>query len=96
MIPEFTDKQLMQILNNVIVTSDGFKLFQYLLEQLQAFDRGVNLDNERLDFKNRIIREQGLKLLDMLFEANMKKAMEIIKERNKQENDNNRRNNNDE
>ena len=81
---DFTDKEIEIIFNNVIVTEDGYKLFKYLLEELGAFERGINFQDKEKDYYNRVKREQGLKIFDILVKANLKKLMQIINERNEE------------
>lgn len=69
------------ILNNVLVSEDGFKLLKILLLQLGAFERGLNRSaNDKEIFMTLGKREKGLWLLDNILNANPEKYMELIKE----------------
>lgn len=75
------DKELRRIVNNVAVNPDGYKFLKVLLEKLGAFERGINYQDERMDFANRVKREQGLWLTDLMLKSNPEKYIKILNER---------------
>lgn len=78
----FTDKEMLQIVNNVAVDEDGYKFLQILLDKLGAFERGINFDNDRKEFYSKVKREQGLWLHDLIGRSNIDVLKKIIEERN--------------
>lgn len=75
------DKYELQILNNVLVNPDGFKLILILLKQFGAFERELDTDKDaKTVFKILGKRSCGSWLLDECFEANRTKYVELLNE----------------
>lgn len=73
------NKDELQTLSNVLVDNDGFKLMFILLKQFGAFERGVNRNaTDKEIFMTLGKREQGLWLLDNIFQANRNKYLELL------------------
>lgn len=75
------DKELKELVHNVLIDKDGYEFIKVLLEELGAFERGVNLQSRDNDLFNRGKREKGLWLLDLVQKSNFDKYVEIMKER---------------
>ena len=75
------NKEELQILSNVLVDKDGFKLMLILLRQFGAFERGLNRNStDKETFLTLGKREQGQWLLDNIYQANREKYQELLKE----------------
>ena len=75
------DKEDLEILNNVLVSPDGFNLILLLLKQFGAFERDLNTNvDDKQIFKILGKRSCGIWLLDRCFEANRKKYLELLSE----------------
>lgn len=78
------NKDELQILSNVLVDKDGFKLMLILLKQFGAFERGLNRSApDKEVFLTLGKREQGQWLLDNIYQANREKYTELLNEYNK-------------
>lgn len=78
------NKDELQILSNVLVDKDGFKLMLILLKQFGAFERGLNRNaTDKEVFLTLGKREQGQWLLDNIYQANREKYAELLNENNK-------------
>lgn len=78
------NKDELQILSNVLVDKDGFKLMLILLKQFGAFERGLNRSaTDKEVFLTLGKREQGQWLLDNIYQANREKYTELLNEYNK-------------
>lgn len=78
------NKDELQILSNVLVDKDGFKLMLILLKQFGAFERGLNRSaTDKEVFLTLGKREQGQWLLDNIYQANREKYAELLNENNK-------------
>lgn len=78
------NKEELQILSNVLVDKDGFKLMLILLRQFGAFERGINRNStDKETFLTLGKREQGQWLLDNIYQANREKYIELLNENNK-------------
>lgn len=78
------DKRELQILSNVLNNDYGFKLILILLREFGAFERGLNRnasDKEVLMTLGK--REKGTWLLDCVYKANKQKYLEILEEKEK-------------
>lgn len=78
----FSEKEMLQIVNNVALDKDGYKFILILLDELGAFERGFNTGNERLENFVRGKREKGLWLFDLVAKSNSEVLKKIIDERN--------------
>ena len=73
------DKNVLNFLNNILITPDGFETMRYILRMLGAFDRGLNRSaSDREIYLTLGKREAGNHLLDLIFKANRKKYIEIL------------------
>lgn len=76
------NKDYLRVLSNVLCDDDGFKFVLMLLEELGAFERGINCSlPDKQIFMSIGKREKGLWLLDNIYEANPQKYTELLKER---------------
>jgi len=69
------------LFNNVLNDQWGFQFILLLLDELGAFERGVNFQNRDIDMFNRGRREAGLWLSDKIQEHCIEKYKEIVIER---------------
>ena len=74
--------ELRNLIVNITNDSNGLKFVKFILEELGAYERGVNFNSKEIDYYNRGKREKGLWLLDLISKYNIEKYIEIIKERN--------------
>lgn len=75
------DKEELELLNNVLVNPDGFKLILILLKEFGAFERDIDANSDiKHVFKILGKRQCGLWLLDRCFEANRTKYGELLNE----------------
>lgn len=76
------EQELQNLIVNITNDSNGFQFVKLILEELGAFERGINFQSRDIDLYNRGKREKGLWLLDLISKYNLEKFIEIIKERN--------------
>lgn len=82
MLFNYEKKQdVLNLINNVAITPDGFNFICYLLDELQAFDTGNNFENQYINCSNNAIRQKGQKILNLLMQSNLEKYIEVIKKR---------------
>ncbi len=75
------EKEDLLTLNNVLISDDGYKFVKILLNQLGAFERGLNRSaNDKEIFMTLGKREKGQWLLDNILKANPEMYMQLIKE----------------
>ena len=75
------DKKELLILSNVLNDEYGLKLIKLLLNELGAFERGLNRNaSDREIYMTLGKREKGTWLLDNIILANKQKYLEILEE----------------
>lgn len=81
------DKKELQILSNTLNDEYGFKFIYLLLNELGAFDRGINRNAENKEiFMLLGKREKGQWLLDNIFLANKEKYIELLDKKERENN----------
>lgn len=75
------NNKILNTLNNVLITPDGFDLICFLLDELKAFERGNNFDNLSLNSANIAIRAKGQYLLELVLLSNFEKYIDVLKKR---------------
>ena len=75
------NNKILNTLNNVLITPDGFDLICFLLDELKAFERGNNFDNLSLNSANNAIRAKGQYLLELVLLSNFEKYIDVLKKR---------------
>jgi hypothetical protein len=79
------DKKELLILSNALNNEYGFELIYILLEELGAFDRGLNRNaSDKEIFMQLGKREKGVWLLDNIFKANKEKYTEILEKKERE------------
>lgn len=79
------DKRELQTLANVLNDDYGFKFILTLLNELGAFDRGLNRNaSDKEVFMTLGKREKGQWLLDCIFQANKQKYLELLTQKEKE------------
>ena len=79
------DKRELQTLANVLNNDYGFKFILTLLNELGAFDRGLNRNvSDKEVFMTLGKREKGQWLLDCIFQANKQKYLELLTQKEKE------------
>jgi len=69
------------IFNNVLNDRFGYEFIKILIEELGAFERGVNFQNRDIDMFNRGKREKGQWLIDKIQEYDFEKYKQLMTER---------------
>jgi hypothetical protein len=79
------DKRELQTLSNVLNNDYGFQFILLLLNELGAFDRGINRNaSDKEIFMTLGKREKGQWLLDCVFKANKQKYLDLIEQKEKE------------
>lgn len=79
------DGKELQALSNVLNNDYGIKVILRILNELGAFDRGLNRNATDKDiFMTLGKREKGLWLLDSIYQASKDKYLKILEEKEKQ------------
>lgn len=78
----YTDEQVKGIVKDLANTDVGLAFIKIMLEELNAYGKGIAFDNVNMAFYNQGKRDKGIWLLDKLRESNFNKFVEIQKERN--------------
>lgn len=79
------DKRELQTLSNVLKDDYGFQFILTLLNELGAFDRGLNRNaSDKEIFMTLGKREKGQWLLDCIFQANKQKYIAILEQKEKE------------
>jgi hypothetical protein len=79
------DKRELQTLSNVLNNDYGFQFVLLLLNELGAFDRGINRNaSDKEIFMTLGKREKGQWLLDCVLKANKQKYLDLIEQKEKE------------
>lgn len=81
------EKRELLILANALNNEYGYKLVYILLNELGAFERGINRNAETKEvFMTLGKREKGQWLLDNIFKADKEKYIQLLEEKEKEYN----------
>lgn len=82
MLYKYNDEEkLLNTVYNVLNNEDGFNFICFLLDELQAFEKGSDFQNAYITYSNNAIRAKGQKILDLILKSNFEKYIEVLKTR---------------
>lgn len=74
------NEELKLIVNNVLLTSDGYKLIKYLIEESGCLDKSINFDTLK-EYYTRGRKDFGNELLELIRINSFDKFLKIQQER---------------
>lgn len=81
MIYNDDEKDVLLTIYNVLSTPDGFDFVCFILDKLNAFDRGNNFENVNMNYANNAVRAKGQELLELILQSDVDKYMQIMNKR---------------